>query len=252
MEVAIFTRPLCPEQLGWAKQLLAMGKKVILDWTTGMGIVDQPELLLDEWCEIAHACIAATESVAQALRDRGAQDVTVIPDCVQLLGHKTVKRDYSWKGRLCWHGFGGNLASLLALGPMLNRICEDHGCLVRIIAERLPIHIPFPHELVKWEFGTADAAIVDCDIVLDPHLEGGPFLYKSDNKAVLSWALRMPVLSAPADAPIIERRLLELIGDKWVRRRAGMAGWEYVVANRTEKHFVRAVMAVVERVHSKG
>ncbi len=252
MDVFVFVRPVVPELLGWAEKLRRESKTVILDWTTGKGIIEddrEEDLMLERWCQLAHACTCATDTIAAGLRGLGAANVAVVPDCISVLAHRQRKNDYSWQGRFCWHGYAGNAASLFAIAPLLDRLCREYDAKVRVICETTNTNFPFPVEHVPWELATVQDAIRASDIVLDPTLTGGCFLYKSDNKTVMSWALGVPVVRLSADSPNWEKRLRALIESQDARAEAAWCGWQYVVQNRTEKHFVKAMMEVVSHVY---
>ena len=253
VDVLIFTKPTTTELVGWAAKAREMGKIIVFDWTTGLGInVGGQEVgfMFDWWCKTADVCIGATDAITKAMEKRGCRHIAMIPDCMQMGLCANAKTDYSWNRVLCWHGFSGNLASLLAISPVLWKTYLKHQTVVRLVLEGSyprDIQWPFPVEVVEWTPGAEKSTIRDSDLVIDATLDGGCFPYKSDGKLMLSWALKVPAIRLPANSPAWERRLEKLIGDKNAREKSAFEGWKYVAKNRTHKHFIKAMMEVIDR-----
>jgi len=156
-----------------------------------------------EYIDWVDAVTTSTEALAEYIRKlRPNKLVHCIPDRVYLPEATPMKKRHEGVLKtLAWFGYSGNFHylysafdELIGRGITLKVISNSECDLPLSYRGKLKIeNIPYSYESVNKEIIKADAVLM-----LDPGKdERGK--YKSNNKILQSWALRMPVVNVPAD-----------------------------------------------------
>lgn len=144
-----------------------------------------------EMIRLCNGVVTSTEALAEQIRkfDIGGVPVTCIPDRINLEWSKPLHGKHEGKAkRVVYYGYHHNTHVLDATVEPLKR----RGLELVVIADQ-PYHSN--DEFIKWELDTVNENIIKNDIVLLPPAPASDyrFQFKSNNKTIQAWALRMPV-----------------------------------------------------------
>lgn len=156
------------------------------DWMEGRPITEVAELV--------DAFTVPTEPLQQFIQQLTDKPVVIIPDRIDPDVHTPVKEKHEGKARsVVWFGYSSNQIVLeQPLGFLKDRILA-----LAVISERpyrlADLNIVFKQETIHEE-------IIKHDMVIMPDFKTDlRHRFKSPNKTLTSWALRMPVAVTPED-----------------------------------------------------
>jgi len=150
-----------------------------------------------EMIRYCHGVVTSTEALAKQIRkfDIGDIPVVCVPDRVDL--EWSVPRHPKHEGKaekVVYYGYYHNTKVLDAtVDPLKKR-----GLKLVVIADQ-PYH--GNDEFIKWDTEIVNQEIIKNDIVLLPDAPSSDyrFQFKSNNKTIQAWALRMPVAKTAKD-----------------------------------------------------
>lgn len=132
--------------------------------------------------------ITSTEKLAEGFRQFN-KPVYTIPDRHNLKYYQVEKNHEDKKSVLVWFGYSENFERIKPLLPIIKAYNLE---LITICDKPVYDNAKF----VKWDYKTVNEEIIKGDIVLNlPDQEG----YKSNNKTVSAWLLKMPVVEKISD-----------------------------------------------------
>lgn len=150
-----------------------------------------------------HAAVTSTEELANYLKHFiKDKPIICIPDRVDLEEHKNIKKDHAKVAKSAvWFGYGQNQHYLIKTLDFL----IDRGIDLTVISNK-SFDLPKGFEKLNitnlaYNYETLHEQLIKHDFALLPStgehdLKGK---YKSNNKKLTCWALRLPVVENPAD-----------------------------------------------------
>lgn len=168
------------------------------DWFDGRPIV--------EVLEYVDAITVPTVALQKYIQQMTDKPVVVIPDRIDPDDHLPVKERHIGKARTAvWFGYGQNQQVLdQAVG-----VIQSMGLQLVVISNTRYYQADVN---VTYDFATFNQELIKHDIVvLPPYEKDIKFSFKSNNKTLTAWALRMPVAH---EVPDLERLLDPLEREK--------------------------------------
>lgn len=157
------------------------------------------------------AITCSTEALKNEIEQFSNTPVFFIPDRIDLKTLPKPKEHKIKKAKTCvWFGYSGNIE---ALEVALHKIKKE-GLKLKVITDGS--YNAQGVECIKWEIKTAYKEIQKADFAIFPEYTSGRYLYKSNNKTVLAWALGLPVAKNADD---LERFIYPAERIKEVKRR---------------------------------
>lgn len=163
------------------------------DWVEGKPVVESIEL-----CD---AVTVSSQGLYDYLQKITKKPIFLIPDRVDMNAHQEKKEHTAKAQSVVWFGYHHNQVVLDAVLPALKRL----GLNLTVISDLpympntaidgidktwLTSHI----KNIKYDQQTINQEIIEGgDFVLNYRPESGKFIYKSENKTIIAWALGMPV-----------------------------------------------------------
>lgn len=159
---------------------------------------DKPVKEAIDLCDVV---TTSTQALADFVKQMTDKPVIYVPDRIELTEHMTVKQHHGRARTVAWFGYSQNqkaldqaLIPIKRMGLDLLVISDLPYVPVAAIAgiddEWLAAHV----KNVKYDYSTAHQELVyGADLVINPRLESGRFMYKSNNKTLTAWALGLPV-----------------------------------------------------------
>lgn len=169
----------------------------------GVKILDvcDPDFLdyKNQFMEMVEACDAVTVPtifLQKAIQGWTKKPVVVIPDRHDLEFMKEKKIHKGRAKEVCWYGYSHNSKSLKSLVDLL----IQYQIRLSVIAEQ-PVTIstpikPISERFTKWELATVNSEIIKSDFVVMPGSRDPNFRFKSNNKTINAWLLKMPVATS--------------------------------------------------------
>lgn len=156
------------------------------DWLEGKPITEVAELV--------DAFTTTTEPMARFLRQITDKPVKIIPDRIDPDDSFPIKEKHTGKARSCvWFGYSSNQ---IVLDQCVDFIQSRLMQLV-VISER-NYHLADVN--VHYDYGTVNEEIVKHDMVILPEFNQNlRHSFKSNNKTLQAWSLKMPVAVTPED-----------------------------------------------------
>lgn len=151
------------------------------DWLEGIGIMSTIENVDMITC--------STEELAKDLRRLVKKPVIVIPDRIDLEVLPPPKVHKGEATKAVWFGYSSNMEVLDQAVPFLKK----EGYSLTVISDGNYQSMDCEIENIKWDKDTVHEEIQKCDVALLPRIRKGRYVYKSNNKAMLAWALGVPV-----------------------------------------------------------
>lgn len=156
------------------------------DWMDGRPIT--------EVAEMVDAFTVPTQPLADFISQLTDKPVVVIPDRIDPDEHTPVKEKHIGKARsVVWFGYSSNQ---VVLDQPLQFI-KDQLLALAVISER-----PYAGADINitWNYPTLNEELIKHDFVIMPDFKKDyRHRFKSPNKTLTSWALRMPVAVTPED-----------------------------------------------------
>jgi len=185
-----------------AKKLKGIGIRIVVDFCDPDFLLSHSsaQRVADCFKILAFTDLAVVngEPLKKALQKYFKKRIEVIPDRIDLEGLPK-KDSYDELRRIIWYGYSENLR---VLEPYLKNVI-DMGLEITIVSDKIgkPIILndcKYPPKdritFKVWHADSVNEQIISHDVVfigkdLDPYLSQ----FKSNNRAVLGWALKMPV-----------------------------------------------------------
>lgn len=159
------------------------------DWFDGRPIM--------EVIEKVDALTVPTQALADYLKQLTDKPVVVIPDRIDPEDHTPVKEKHIGKMRtVVWFGYGQNQ---VVLDQVVN-VLSKYGVKLAVISNT---RYHDADVFVEYNYATFNQELIKHDaVIMPPYQKDIRFTFKSNNKTLTSWALRMPVI---AEVPDLER-----------------------------------------------
>jgi hypothetical protein len=150
--------------------------------------------------EMCDAVVTSTTSLADALGSFISTPIKVIPDRIDFDSIKATRKEAGYGKPIrtaAWYGYSENFASLDSAVEDL--ISLGIPRLIVIASPLKPYQLPSRLERYitlincEWDEELAPSILVQADIIINYSLSYGRWVYKSDNKSSLAWALGIPV-----------------------------------------------------------
>lgn len=156
------------------------------DWMEGRPIT--------EVCELCDAITVPTQALKDFICQVTDKPILVIPDRIDPEEHIPVKPTHEGKARsVVWFGYSTNQ---IVLDQCVEAL-KGMGLSLVVISDR-----PYRQADVniKYDYNTINEELIKHDIVLMPDYKTDRrHKFKSSNKTLTSWSLKMPVASTPED-----------------------------------------------------
>ncbi len=193
-----------------------------------------------EMVELCDAVTVSTLYLQQAIQGWTKKPVIVIPDRHDLEFFKEKKIHRKKAKEVCWYGYSHNVASLKSIKDLL----IDYNIRLSIISEE-PVILsddikPVEERYTKWELETVNKEIVKSDFVVMPGSRDPNSRFKSDNKTVNAWLLRMPVATCVEE---FERFL-----DPTERQKEADKRYKFAVENYDVKQSVKEMQDLINKL----
>lgn len=155
------------------------------DWLDNRPVVE-----MIEYCD---ACVTSSDRLAEQIRlfDIGDKPVVCIPDRIDFDWSAPVKEKHEGEIKsVVWFGYS---TSSSILDKAVNSL-KKRGIKLTVISDRAYINAD---NFIQYNHETVNAEIVKHDAVLLPPYTSETYKhqFKSNNKTVQSWALKMPVVT---------------------------------------------------------
>lgn len=156
------------------------------DWMEGRPIT--------EVIELVDAVTVPTEPLKDFLKQLTDKPIVVIPDRIDPEEHTPVKEKHEGRARsVVWFGYSSNQIVL----DQPRGFLKDQMLALAVISER-PYHDADVN--ITWDYATINEEIVKHDFVIMPDFKTDlRHRFKSPNKTLTSWALKMPVATTPEE-----------------------------------------------------
>ena len=146
-----------------------------------------------EMVETCDVVTVSTPYLQKAIQGWTKKPVIIIPDRHDLEFFKEKKTHRNKAKEVCWYGYSHNSGSLKSIKDLL----VEHNIRISIISED-PITLsddikPVDERWTKWQLETVNKEIVKSDFVVMPGSRDPNSRFKSNNKTVNAWFLKMPV-----------------------------------------------------------
>lgn len=147
-----------------------------------------------EVIEYMDAITVPTVALQEAIQQMTDKPVWCIPDRIDPAEHLPVKERHIGKARSCvWFGYGQNHQML----DIAINVVHRHN-LQLVVISNTRYHDADVH--VDYNYQTINQELIKHDFVIMPTYNGDiKFKYKSNNKTLTSWALRLPVAREAED-----------------------------------------------------
>jgi len=191
------------------------------------------------------AVTVSTENMRQAIQGWTDKPVVVIPDRHDLEYFKEKKIHRKRAKEVCWYGYSHNSTPLKAVREHLS----NNGLAISIIADQPVIlserekGINIHERFTKWNINTVNAEIIKSDIVVMPGSRDPNFRFKSNNKTVHAWLLKMPVANSVED--------LERFIDPEARIKETEEKYKFAVENFDVRQSVQEMTDLIKVLNEK-
>ncbi len=149
---------------------------------------------ITEVAQLVDAFTVPTEALQKFLQQITDKPVVIIPDRIDPEEHTPIKEKHYGKARTAvWYGYSNNQVILDQA-----MIClQTEMIQLVVISDR---NYPAADVNVAYDYGTINDEIIKHDMVLMPEVTGNyRHSFKSNNKTISAWALKMPVANTPED-----------------------------------------------------
>lgn len=155
-----------------------------------------------EAIRLSDAVTCPTEEMQKFISGYVDVPVMVIPDRHDLEWYEPKPKHEGKAKEVCWFGYSHNAHCLKSIRDLLRK----HDMTISIIADDMVV-LSTPDKEVKerwtqWKAETVNDEIIKSDFIVMPGSRNPNWRFKSNNKTISSWALKMPVA---CDIPTFER-----------------------------------------------
>jgi len=191
----------------------------------GIKILDMcdPDMLegapITEAIENVDAVTVSTKPLYNLMKQLTDKPVVIIPDRIDFDEHTQVKRRFEGRAReAVWFGYSHNFT---ILKPCINKL-KKNKIRLKIISDKGFKHADKNVIMKEWDVDKVHSELIMSDFALMPKYDKGKFIFKSNNKTLTCWALKVPVATMPED--------LDRLGDPDERKREAEEKYEKVKA----------------------
>lgn len=223
----------------------------MIEMFEGIKIFDlcDPDWLEDKdvfkWTDLVDAVVTSTPALRDyMLKLRPKKKIICIPDRIHLPEHKPVKKDHQKTTGSCVHfGYSHNTPSLMrTLDYLLARnltlvVVSDQSYTPPKQWERLKVIN------IKYSYPAIHKELIKHDFALLPPPEGERGKFKSDNKVLTCWALKVPVARIPKD--------LQRYADPKERKKEAEMRYNEVREKRDVKQSVEEYKGFINEIQSR-
>ena len=190
---------------------------------------------ITETAEHVDAFTVTTDKIKDFLTQITPKPVVVIPDRIDPEEHTPTKQEHFGKIRsVVWFGYSSNQ---VVLDQVVN-ILQNYQISLVVISER---NYPQADVNIPYDYKTVHEEIIKHDAVLMPiFIKNLRHSYKSDNKILTSWALKMPVIREPQD--------IERLMNPAVRNAEAEKHYQYVKDEYHVKHSGPEYVNLIEQL----
>lgn len=216
------------------------------DWVDNKPVIQAAEL-----CD---AITVSSQGLYDYLSKIVSKPVYLIPDRVDLEAHREKKVHQGRAKGVVWFGYNHNqqvldgvIPALKRLGLTLTVISDLPYYPTASIAGIEPAWLQGNIKNVKYDQETVNEEIIaGGDMLLNNRPEFGKFLYKSENKTIIGWALGMPVVKSAED---LERFMEpeERVKEAEARYKEVVELWRTELSVAEYKHAIETAMASKQR-----
>jgi len=195
-----------------------------------------------EMVEEMDAVTTSTEALKEAIQGWTKKPVVCIPDRHDLEYFKEKKIHRGRAREVCWFGYSHNASPLKSVREHLMRnnlaisIIADQPV---ILSER-EVGINLHERFTKWEYETVNREIIKSDFVVMPGSRNPNSRFKSNNKTINSFLLKMPVATSAEE---LERYL-----DPKNRQEDADKNYEMAVRDYDVRISVRELKDLIEKI----
>ena len=200
---------------------------------------------ITEMMQYCDAMVTSTQALADLYSQITDKPVVVIPDRHDLSYFREKKIHRGKAKEMVWYGFSHNAHVLKSVRPILRKY--ELG--ISIIANQ-PVTISekelgytIKERYTKWEVNTVNKEIIKSDFTVIPGSRDPNFRFKSNNRTINSYLLKMPVAICEED---VERFL-----DPVERQKEADKNYEYAVKNFDIKLSVQEMKELIEKLRNK-
>jgi len=245
--------------------LRSVNRSIVFDLDDALYALPSLQGRLTAMLGTATEVVVGNKEIARNVR-AATRAVTVIPTVVDPASYPTAApRSEAATLRLGWIGTEGNLPCLELVRPALRELAARGRALaLRVICSAAPRWPELPIMLMRWQLGSATAALAELDVGLAPLPDTAWTRAKCGLKAIEYMAAALPVVASPvgALAEIVEHGttgLLAATEREWVehldtlardaelRRNLGSAGRRRIEERYSTAAALPALVAVLER-----
>ncbi|MBI3298628.1 MAG: hypothetical protein HYZ75_10725 [Elusimicrobia bacterium] len=200
----VFQKAFEPHHLALARRLRAKGVKIVLDLNVNYVDFD-PEFApeykrraLDLMLPETDALIVSSGELERVYRGRVPR-VVMVPDPVPAGLFPSAKVHAGTRGlRLVYCGYAVKAREVLAIAPVLRRVCAQHDARVLFVCEKDPKLPGLPSEFKRYSQRSLAAAFAAADIAIAPRDLSRPYnLGHSAVKVALPMAAGLPAVASP-------------------------------------------------------
>jgi hypothetical protein len=149
---------------------------------------------MTEVTELCDAITCSTDALTNYIKQLTDKPVITIPDRINPEQYYPTKEMHIGKARTAvWFGYSQNQVVL----DQVITVLKKYDLKLIVISDK-----PYRDADVniKWDVNTVNKEIIAHDVVIMPtYIKDKRFIYKSNNKTLTSWALKMPVVTEIPD-----------------------------------------------------
>lgn len=160
----------------------------IEDWNSGKRV--------KEMIENCDAVTTSTKALQENVQQFTDKPVVLVPDRIDFEEHKKVKQKHEGILReVAWFGYSHNFTILKPCVPAL----QKKEIKFKVISDKEFSHAQINIIPKPWVTAEVHKELIKSDAALMPEYNTGKFLYKSNNKTLTCWALKLPVITTPEE-----------------------------------------------------
>lgn len=224
------------QKVYWKEHARAFNGKKILDlcdpdWLNGAEVIS--------FCKDIDAITVSSQKLKEELEKMIDKPVYYIQDRIDFETLLPPKKHFEKAKKIAWFGYSHNLE---VLDPCFNKI-KKMGLTLKIISDGNLNTSECEIENVKYDPETIHTELQECDFCLLPTKNSSRFLFKSENKTELAWALGLPVAKTSKD--------LERFIDAEERQKEVDEKYKWVMDNCDIRSSVSELREVISKIDKK-
>jgi len=153
--------------------------------------------------DLCDAVVTSTPVLQKHIAQFTDKPVVCIPDRVDFSEHQNIKKEHRRTVQeAVWFGYSHNFGTVKTSMQYL----RARGIKFKVIADRDLRNADKNVVPKTWDTKEIHAELIKSDIAVFPQYEEGKYQFKSNNKTLTCWALRLPVVATPADFEALKSR----------------------------------------------